>query len=167
MTNVQLPAGYQHSGYTLAGILFDDTGFASVPSLNAVQTALLAFIGATLDGVVPPSPSNFTAGQRAELLATYAALVGGALQIGGNPLLPSAIGADAAGAAAAVQATQGVTIGTSSVVNGAVRLTFSTPWGLRANGTAYYDPAGAAAGEQAALDINPSTGAPRLTLIAS
>ena len=58
-----------------------------------------------------------------------------------------------------------------AVINssGGVTLTIVTPWGIHATtGIPYYDPAGVTTpGEQAYLDINPTTGAPRLTKIAS
>lgn len=65
-------------------------------------------------------------------------------------------------------AAQGVTIGSTAVVSGAPVITVTSPWGVRVTEdttTAYYDVAGAAAGEEAVMDIDPSTGVPRLTLI--
>lgn len=61
----------------------------------------------------------------------------------------------------------GSTIGTSSYNSGTgiITVTVNSVWGVRTNGTVYYDSAGAVSGEAAVLDINPTTGAPRLTKI--
>jgi hypothetical protein len=51
---------------------------------------------------------------------------------------------------------QGATIGTTALVNGGPVITVTSPWGVRADGTAYYDPSGAAPGEEALLTYSAS-----------
>lgn len=61
----------------------------------------------------------------------------------------------------------GTQLGQPALVGGDVVVSLSTVWGMRSDGSVYYDPEGAQPGEEAILGVNPSTGDFVLTKVGS